>query len=923
MRAIFSTAFLHITLTLCLTACGGSDAPPPVAIVEVPPQLSIVGEDRIAAGVEHRLYAVSDAPSPAAGPWQWRVLSGAELLQSSASSEDVFSFSAVDIDSVHSLTVSVTAANKGTEIEASKTMSLHPADDETQRPLISVENNREVDEGTELTLFANTEALGGRSIRKLLWQQLAGPLAEITGASDQDQLRLVLPQVSQREELVFRLRATDSGGFFNEQDIRLTLINSLPNQLPVVDAGQDRVAFGRERIVLVGQATDNDGEVVALEWRALPPFDQLVIDNADSLEASFVAPNVAETSLLQLRLRATDNEGAAAEAELVVTLHPGSNHAPEIIQQDVDPGVVYAGETAHLTGLARDADGDELSYLWQLIAEQGAPEIVVQDANNAAASFVVPPLSRAYSVNVLLTAGDGREQTQRTRQIQILPRQQAEPDIVSCVQTPLQKGCPLYPLADLLDPSGFSACADPLNEACIFADLAGPALRQCLQQSEPEVCRDQLAQLYEPSYVLEQLGREEPADSCNPAYDEQSFEHYIGALHEHTGYSDGTPLTRPADVFREVAAKGYDFVAISDHSDTLHIPFTARSSIDECLDLMFLYCVFLVDDARPQDALAKWAATLNQSAAATSPDFTAIRGFEWTSDRFGHINVYFSRNFINAKTGPGYAVSMANFWQWFTYPAAFGGGSDGLLSFNHPGREDFLEGGLDLLGGDPAYTFNDFRFVPAADYRTVGVEVFGKGSEYDSDGPNGSWLSYALDKGWHLAPISSEDHHGLEWGEEHLPKTVLIARSRSLDDLREAMLARRAYAVAQYYGDVRGSYSVDGHPMGSRVRAPAGTVLPLSAEIRRDGRRMSSAVIQLVGPGNRVYGEFEGGWVQTEITVPEDKTYLFLRVLDASANRRPIMFSAPVWLMPGSEALPNCLPPEIWQGDSLLYPALP
>ena len=55
-----------------------------------------------------------------------------------------------------------------------------------------------------------------------------------------------------------------------------------------------------------------------------------------------------------------------------------------------------------------------------------------------------------------------------------------------------------------------------------------------------------------------------------------------------------------------------------------------------------------------------------RSASGTQPSnkpgplrrrrFTGFRGFEWTSDRFGHINVYFSRNDTNAKIDGGYAT---------------------------------------------------------------------------------------------------------------------------------------------------------------------------------------------------------------------------------------------------------------------------
>ena len=277
-------------------------------------------------------------------------------------------------------------------------------------------------------------------------------------------------------------------------------------------------------------------------------------------------------------------------------------------------------------------------------------------------------------------------------------------------------------------------------------------------------------------------------------------------MHEHTAYFDGTPLTRPADMYRRVKDMGYDVAAPADHSDNLGISLSTGIGRAECPQEKFLYCLFLVDEERPQDALAKWAATLSQSEFASTDGFTAIRGFEWTSDRFGHANVYFSRNTINAKMGPGYAVSMALLWQWFSYPAQLGGGSDGLLSFNHPGREDALESAFEFASGDP-----------------------------------------------------------------DLPKTVIRALSHSLDDLREALLARRVYVVAQHYSGLRLDYRIANPTFGARLRRPQGSALPYRVSVAMNGQVMSAARVQLVGPENTVLAEGVGGELQGELAVRSSK----------------------------------------------------
>ena len=148
------------------------------------------------------------------------------------------------------------------------------------------------------------------------------------------------------------------------------------------------------------------------------------------------------------------------------------------------------------------------------------------------------------------------------------------------------------------------------------------------------------------------------------------------------------------------------------------------------------------------------------------------------------MNIFFSDNFTNAVVDGG-MVTMEVFWEWFTRRPEFGGGSDGLAVFNHPGRED------PFMGNDPAFTWNDFEYIPEAAPRVIGIEVFNRSSRDNY----AEFYVRALNKGWRLAPIGSEDEHGQDWGASDLGKTVLVARDLTEPALRAAMLERRMYAL--------------------------------------------------------------------------------------------------------------------------------
>lgn len=374
---------------------------------------------------------------------------------------------------------------------------------------------------------------------------------------------------------------------------------------------------------------------------------------------------------------------------------------------------------------------------------------------------------------------------------------------------------------------------------------------------------------------------------------ETGLRHYIGSLHEHSGFSDGAIGKTPADYFQAGVDQGLAFVGSSEHSDNAMAPVTANTG---CLSPAFASCV-----QAPPDGVQKWAATARIADEKNRPgDFTAIRGFEWTSDRFGHINVFFSKNDLNAKTASGYAVAMEDFWQWLALSPDLGGGADGIAVFNHPGREVEVHGPLTDAGagGDPAYTWNDFEYRPEHDARVVGIEMYGKsGDYYDTDhgAPAGGWLAHALDKGWHVAPVGAEDEHGTSWAQPNRAKTVILAVQNTRAGLRAALAARRFYAVAHQHNDVRLHFAAGTEPMGSRLMRATGTVLAFHAEVSDENpaNGVAAARIEVVGPGGTVVASGNGLALDFNATASAAEQWRFVRVLDASG--KVLAVSAPIW----------------------------
>jgi hypothetical protein len=398
-----------------------------------------------------------------------------------------------------------------------------------------------------------------------------------------------------------------------------------------------------------------------------------------------------------------------------------------------------------------------------------------------------------------------------------------------------------------------------------------------------------------------------PGAAACDAYDGPALSelhHYEGLAHEHSAYSDGDPAFIPDDYYRIGKERGYDFVAGSEHSDSLDSGnyTTLHASCDPSsghFDPSALEYCFLNPSL---DKLFKWNSTQEQAKARSSNSFLAVRGFEWTSDVFGHINVYYSQNFTNAKDDLGYALTMETFWDWFTRdpatpglagaassPVPFGGGADGLAHFNHPHDKCLtLDDPTGLTTG--WCDWNDFAFVPAAAERMFGIEA------YNDSNRNDRYLAYlarALDRGWRLSFLGSEDEHFGLYAVEERPKTVTVARTLNDAGFKEAWLARRTYALSPGQ-HLRVEFDAQGRPMGSQLRCDAGKSVPLHvATTDRAGAPIEGS-LHLFTDGGVELDQIAAASGTFQVPVLAGKHWYFVRV--HGADGVSAVYVAPVWI---------------------------
>ncbi|HVG12010.1 MAG TPA: hypothetical protein VM843_03355, partial [Flavisolibacter sp.] len=139
------------------------------------------------------------------------------------------------------------------------------------------------------------------------------------------------------------------------------------NQVPVSNAGADKaITLPTSTVTLAGTGTDADGSISKYAWTK-------VSGPTGSVIAAASAPSTSITGLVAgtytFRLTVTDNAGATASDDVIVTVNSLQNKAP-IVNAGEDKTIVLSGTptlastSVTLAGAASDPDGTVTTYAW-------------------------------------------------------------------------------------------------------------------------------------------------------------------------------------------------------------------------------------------------------------------------------------------------------------------------------------------------------------------------------------------------------------------------------------------------------------------------------------------------------------------------------------------------------------------------------
>jgi hypothetical protein len=146
-----------------------------------------------------------------------------------------------------------------------------------------------------------------------------------------------------------------------------------PNQLPVVDAGNDKtVILPKNNSKLTGSASDPDGSITSYFWKKIAGPSQFTLEWPEEPET--MLKDLLE-GVYKFELEATDNDGATARDTITLTVSAALS-LPPVVDAGEDQVITLPTDSVTLQGTAEDPDGTIINYQWEKIAGPKSFKIV-------------------------------------------------------------------------------------------------------------------------------------------------------------------------------------------------------------------------------------------------------------------------------------------------------------------------------------------------------------------------------------------------------------------------------------------------------------------------------------------------------------------------------------------------------------------
>lgn len=319
---------------------------------------------------------------------------------------------------------------------------------------------------------------------------------------------------------------------------------------------------------------------------------------------------------------------------------------------------------------------------------------------------------------------------------------------------------------------------------------------------------------------------------------------FFGNLHSHTGFTDGSRTPAYAYDYARNVAK-LDFLGVTEHSN-------------------------LFDDSFDASLSRKWR-DLKRIAEDKTVDgeFLAIMGSETTwYNQFGHMNIYGADFFLNP-----YEVKYNDTAVYYKTLKQF---PRVINQWNHP----WSCGNRHLDMFEP--------YDPELDRVMYTIEL------NSVEIPEENSLMYyihALDQGWHVSPVGSQDNHRENWGTENDIRTGVVLRKLTKADFYDAVRKHRTYYTSAKHLAIL--FYANGFMMGSTISKANEVEFDISIRNEETDAELDHA--EIIGKNGKVLSSYglSGHSAQLHASVAEASPYYFLKVIQKD---KKFAVTAPVWI---------------------------
>lgn len=406
----------------------------------------------------------------------------------------------------------------------------------------------------------------------------------------------------------------------------------------------------------------------------------------------------------------------------------------------------------------------------------------------------------------------------------------------------------------------------------------------------------------------------------------QSYNVYMGLLHAHTCFSDGSGT--PEEAFAMAKREGLNFFAITEHNHD-----QAEAGAKERRDgILIATNKALYNGSKDLTITRNWIENgtskketitvkplIKAATAATSPNFLAIYGQEFSTISSGnHVNVFGIDSVLTVSNGDfkslcdmldkrkrdRKSVPLLQLNHPDVYSDLFAKGSSAKNMFNDYGI------GADNLGPhfktmvarlDPYVSLIEVLSGPALNAGPVVQK------SYDA---NENDYFFYLKQGFHISPSAGQDNHYKTWGQITSARVGVLAKSLSQNDLAEGVIRNRTFATEDK--NLQAFFTVNDSLMGSSIRIPDEAPVAMKLMIKDSDEPSASYTLEVYSSSinpelstnatnwkdddgliKKVDLKGSGPFIVNNLAVPAEASFMYVKLIQNDGDR---LWTAPIWI---------------------------